>query len=76
MVTYTLDIWGEMCPIPIIKTQRKLKEMACGDRLVLETDHSCTSRAIVLWAREHGHEIEESEVSNGIWRLEITKGHN
>lgn len=75
MVTYYLDIWGEMCPIPIIKTQRKLKEMSYGDVLILETDHSCTSRALVIWAKEHGHEIEEKEVSNGIWRLELTKKH-
>ncbi|MEL1136213.1 sulfurtransferase TusA family protein [Desulfitobacterium sp. THU1] len=73
MVTYQLDIWGEMCPIPIIKTQRKLKEMSCGDVLILETDHSCTSRALVVWAREHGHDIKEEEVSNGIWRLELIK---
>ncbi|WP_018214523.1 sulfurtransferase TusA family protein [Desulfitobacterium hafniense] len=76
METYYLDIWNEMCPIPIIKTQRKLKEMSCGDILILETDHSCTSRALVLWAREHGHEVEENEVSNGIWRLKVTKKHN
>ena len=76
MGTYYLDIWNEMCPIPIIKTQRKLKEMSCGDILILETDHSCTSRALVLWAREHGHEVEENEVSNGIWRLKVTKKHN
>lgn len=76
MATYYLDIWGDMCPIPIIKTKRKLKEMANGDVLVLETDHSCTSRALVLWAQEQGHEIEENEVSNGIWRLELTKKHN
>lgn len=73
MGTYYLDIWNEMCPIPIIKTQRKLKEMSCGDILILETDHSCTSRALVLWAREHGHDVEENEVSNGIWRLKVTK---
>jgi len=73
MATYYLDIWGEMCPIPIIKTQRKLKELKCGDTLVLETDHSCTSRALVVWAQEHGHKVKEEEVANGIWRIELTK---
>ncbi len=73
MTTYYLDIWGEMCPIPIIKTQRKFKEMSSGDVLVLETEHSCTSRALVVWAQDHGHKYVEKEVSNGIWRIELTK---
>lgn len=72
---FELDIWGDMCPIPIVKTERQLKKMSLGDILVLETDHSCTSRGIVLWAKEHGHEIIEEEVANGIWRLELTKKH-
>ncbi|NLI90899.1 MAG: sulfurtransferase TusA family protein [Peptococcaceae bacterium] len=76
MATFQIDIWGEMCPIPLIKTERQLKKMSCGDVLVLETDHSCTSRGIVLWARQHGHEINEKEVANGIWRLELTKRNN
>lgn len=76
MALYQLDIWGEMCPIPLIKAQRQLKKMSYGDILVLETEHSCTSRAIVLWAQEQGHEIDEKEVSNGIWRLELIKRCN
>ena len=73
MTTYYLDIWGEMCPIPIIKTQRKFKQMASGDVLILETEHSCTSRDLVVWAQENGHKYVEKEVSNGIWRIELTK---
>ncbi len=76
MARHQIDIWGEMCPIPIIKTQRHLKLMCCGDVLIMETDHSCTSRAIVVWAREQGHEIDEKEVANGIWRLELIKRDN
>jgi len=76
MATYKIDIWGDMCPIPIIKTERQLKKMSCDDVLILETDHSCTSRGIVVWARERGHEINEQEIANGIWRLELKKRRN
>lgn len=70
-----LDIWGEMCPIPIIKSQRKLKGMAIGDVLILETEHSCTARGLVVWAQKKGYSISENEVAAGIWRLTITKAH-
>ncbi|MDI6812355.1 MAG: sulfurtransferase TusA family protein [Desulfitobacteriaceae bacterium] len=73
---YYLDIWGEMCPIPIIKSQRKLKVMAIGDSLVLETEHSCTARGLVVWAQKEGYPISESEVAAGIWRLTIAKTHD
>jgi tRNA 2-thiouridine synthesizing protein A len=73
---YSIDIWGEMCPIPLIKAKRQLSFMNCGDILVLETEHSCTSRGIVVWAKANRYHIEEEEVANGIWHLELTKTHD
>lgn len=72
---YQLEIWGEMCPIPLIKAQRKLKIMEKGDVLVMETEHSCTSQGIVVWAKQNKYKIDETEVANGIWHLELTKTH-
>lgn len=72
-MNYELDVWGDMCPIPLIKAQKKIKEMKSGDRLILETEHSCTSRTIVQWAKQKNYPVRETEVANGIWRLELTK---
>lgn len=76
MGRYQLEIWGEMCPIPLIKAQRKLKTLKNGDVLVMETEHSCTSQGIVVWAKNNRYHIEEKEVANGIWHLELTKTHD
>jgi len=70
-----LEIWGEMCPIPLIKAQKMMKTMEVGDVLVMETEHSCTSRGIVVWAQKNNYPVVETEVANGIWRLEVTKSH-
>lgn len=75
MACYQIEIWGEMCPIPLIKAQKKFKKMALGDILILETEHSCTSRGIVVWAKQNRYEVVETEVANGIWHLELTKTH-
>ncbi len=50
--------------------------MQIGDVLVLETEHSCTSRGIVVWAQQNKYEIVETEIANGIWHLELTKTHD
>jgi tRNA 2-thiouridine synthesizing protein A len=76
MAQHQMEIWGEMCPIPLIKAQKKLKTMNRGDVLVLETEHSCTSRGIVVWANKNKYEITETEVANGIWHLELVKTHD
>lgn len=73
MKRYEMDVWGEMCPLPLLKVQKKIKEITIGDMIVLETEHSCTSRAIAQWAKEKNYEYAEEEVANGIWRLQITK---
>lgn len=76
MARHQIEIWGEMCPIPLIKAQKKLKTMDLGDILILETEHSCTSRGIVVWARKNKYDVIETEVANGIWHLELTKTHD
>lgn len=75
IVEYKLEIWGEMCPIPLIKAQRQLKTMEIGDVLIMETEHSCTSQGIVVWAKKNKYHVTEKEVANGIWHLELTKTH-
>ncbi len=73
MKDYKLEVWGEMCPLPLLKVQRKIKEIKSGDSITLETEHSCTSRAVAQWAKEKNYEFEEEEIVNGIWRLRIIK---
>lgn len=31
MATYTMHVYGEMCPAPLVKGERKLREMQPGD---------------------------------------------
>lgn len=49
--------------------------MKKGDVLVMETEHSCTSQGIVVWAQKNNYTLVVTEVANGIWHLELTKTH-
>lgn len=73
MAEYKLDCLGEACPIPLIKTQKKLDQLKVGDTLVVEIDHSCAMKNIPEWARKVGHNVEMEEVDDGEWEIYIEK---
>lgn len=57
MSHYELDARRMLCPMPVIKTQNKIKELSDGDILaVICTDPGALSD-IPAWARINGHEF-------------------
>jgi tRNA 2-thiouridine synthesizing protein A len=57
MSEFELDARRMLCPMPVIKTQNKIKELAQGDVLhVTCTDPGALSD-VPAWARINGHEI-------------------
>lgn len=73
MAEYTLDCLGEACPVPLMKTENKLKELAVGDTLIVQIDHSCAMKNVPEWARKVGHNVEIEEVDDGEWEIFIEK---
>ncbi|MBT3504598.1 MAG: sulfurtransferase TusA family protein [Piscirickettsiaceae bacterium] len=60
MSRYELDARRMLCPMPVIKTQNKVKELSVGDILdVVCTDPGALSD-IPAWARINGHEVIET----------------
>ena len=57
----TLDARGLLCPLPVIRTQDTIKNLAPGTLLdVLATDPG-TLHDVPAWCRVHGHEVVETE---------------
>lgn len=57
----TLDVRGQLCPIPVIRTQNQAKKLAAGDLLeVLCTDPGAIND-IPAWCRINGHTIVSTE---------------
>ncbi len=73
MAEYRLDCMGEACPVPLIKTQKKMAELKIGDTLVVEIDHSCAMKNVPEWARKEGHNVDIEETSEGEWEIYIEK---
>ncbi len=59
----TLDVRGQLCPIPVIRTQNRVKTLKAGDILdILCTDPGALND-IPAWTRIHGHEVVETKQS-------------
>lgn len=68
-----LDCLGEACPIPLIKTEKKMKELTIGDVLIVQIDHSCAMKNVPEWGRKEGYNVEIEEVGDGEWEVIIEK---
>ncbi|RQD77828.1 MAG: sulfurtransferase TusA family protein [Candidatus Syntrophonatronum acetioxidans] len=73
MATYFLDALGDMCPIPALKAEKKLKELKEGDILIVESDHSCAMTSIPNHLKKRKYKITIEEVEEGIWQIKIVK---
>ncbi len=61
MSKHTLDVKGQLCPIPVIRTQNQAKKLAPGDILeVLCTDPGAIND-IPAWCRINGHTVVSCE---------------
>jgi len=73
MKEVVLECYGEACPVPLVKAQKKIKELDAGDVLIVQIDHSCAMKNIPEWARKDGHNVEIDEVEDGEWEIIIEK---
>jgi len=73
MAEHKLDCMYEACPIPLLKANKKLKELVEGDILIMQTDHSCSIKNVVEWAKKEGHHIDYMEIGEGEWEIYIEK---
>jgi TusA-related sulfurtransferase len=63
--TRTLDARGLLCPMPIVKASREMKQLAAGDVLkVIATDRGAIAD-FPAWADDTGHELLEWEEQGG-----------
>lgn len=73
MKEVVLDCLGEACPVPLMKTENKMKTLDVGDILIVQIDHSCAMKNVPEWARKQGYNVEIEEVGDGEWEVIIEK---
>ncbi|MGW9231524.1 sulfurtransferase TusA family protein [Pseudorhizobium sp. NPDC055634] len=68
------DLRGLKCPLPVLKTRRRLTSMRSGEELVVETSDPLAGIDIPHFCREEGHELLQSEKTGDGHRFRIRKG--
>jgi tRNA 2-thiouridine synthesizing protein A len=57
MSIYTLDARRLLCPMPVIRTQEKIKTLQAGDTLIVTCTDPGAKQDIPAWCRVHGHKL-------------------
>ncbi len=74
MATDIYDLRGLICPMPVLKTRKRLSEMRPGERLAIETTDSLAVIDIPHFCQENGHHLISSETVQGGHRFTIERG--
>ena len=56
LTDHKLDCVGLFCPMPIIKTSKKIKELAVGQVLQVVSDDEGIKKDMPAWCETTGHE--------------------
>lgn len=72
--TAVVDARGLLCPMPIIKTAKAMKQLAAGDVLRVEATDRGSVADIPAWAGSTGNEMVEWHEEGGVFVFLVRKG--
>ncbi|RMH22372.1 MAG: sulfurtransferase TusA family protein [Gammaproteobacteria bacterium] len=70
---HELDARGLLCPLPVIRTQNRMKELKAGERLIVKCTDPGALHDIPAWCRVHGHRLIDSRQNDQEIVIEIEK---
>ena len=73
-IAATLDTKGLLCPLPVLKAAKRLREMQAGDVLELVTDDPAAIVDVPHFCSEQGHDlVDQSDMAGGGQRYLIRR---
>lgn len=70
---HTLDCIGLYCPMPIVKTAQKIKELSPGEVLEVISDDTGIKSDMPAWAKKTGNEYLGLEEDEGEIKVYVKK---
>ena len=71
----TLDCVGLYCPMPIMKTLEKIKELKTGEVLEVIADDKGIKKDMPAWCETTGHEFLGLDEEGGEIKVYVKKTH-
>jgi TusA-related sulfurtransferase len=72
-VNQTLDAKGLLCPMPIVRLAKAVRELQSGQVVLLEATDPGAKADVNAWSRSTGHAILAQETGEPVMRFWIQK---
>jgi tRNA 2-thiouridine synthesizing protein A len=73
-ITTTLDVRGQLCPLPIVRASQAMKQLTAGQTLeVLSTDPGSVPD-FAAWSKVTGNELLEHSQDDDVFRFVLRRG--
>ena len=69
-----LDVTGTLCPVPVLRTARRVRRLAPGALLEVVGDDPLMRLDLAAWCAREGHEVVEMAVEGGVVRCLLRVG--
>ena len=70
----TLNARRLICPLPVIRTQDKVKQLKAGDQLEVICTDPGVMQDIPAWCRINGHKVLETQEQRGEYIIVLEVG--
>ena len=74
MSLHRLDTRRLLCPLPVIRTQDKIKQLQVGDELEVTATDPGVMQDIPTWCRINGHQVLETHQKNNDYIIRLQVG--
>lgn len=68
-----VDARGLLCPLPVIRTAQRIREIPPGSILVLLADDAGILQDLPAWCRSNGQELVRIEREGTTYRAEVRR---
>ncbi|MEK4396336.1 hypothetical protein C6344_14885 [Bacillus sp. GBSW19] len=69
-----LDVTGLACPMPIIRTKKKMNDLAEGQVLEIHATDKGAKADLAAWAKSSGHELITQTDEGHVLKFWVRKG--
>jgi tRNA 2-thiouridine synthesizing protein A len=69
----TLDCKGLLCPMPIVKLSKAIKEMQAGQVVLMEATDPGSVPDVTAWSKNTGHPLVAQDRDGNVMRFWIQK---
>lgn len=76
MSSHELNARRLLCPLPVIRTQDRVKQLKSGDCLTVICTDPGVMQDIPAWCRIHGHEILKTEQQDREYIVQLRVGES